>query len=424
MGEARSNYALAGVALFNPIASVFWLDLVRGRRPGLGIVAVSAAGAACAALAAPRERPWRAVGTGLLAAAGAAVAGLAMDRFVAWVEGRESPAAAPDARDLLIPAAAAAAGAIGAIAVAGRAPVTYAPYSGRAGDYRWVSAEPHPAARPTAWAGYLVHQLAVWGCVYAAQRARPGYSDAMRPLNWTTLGVNVAGVLLHYLQSRRYYDGLALDVPEGSSLGSAAFVLMLILAMETPRRGLILGLGKSGLPDELVRFIKYYHGYMFSWATIYTFWYHPIEPLPAHLGGLYHMLLLFVQSSLIFTRAHVDPRWTLVLEMLVLPHAVITTLQKRSGFEGMFTFGFLGMFVLAQMHGLGLSRQARLGMGAAYGATALAYYGGRRQLHHLPDTMRVPILEYVIVGILAGLSLALRQLRRTVQPDQAAPQLT
>lgn len=413
MGTQRSNYALAGAALFNPMAAVYWLDVVRGKRAGAGLVAVGTVGAACAALVAGgRARPGRAVGAGLLAAAGAALAGLALDHYVAWLEGRDGPPAPPNARDLLLPAAAACLGAVGAVALTGREPVALVEHTGRHGDYRWISAAPDPAARPTAWAGYLLHQLAIWGCVYAAQRARPAYADGMRPLNWLALGVNAAGAALHYAQSRRYYDGLALDVPEGSSLGSAAFLLMLTLAMEAPRRGLLLGRGRRALPPELTRFARRYHGYIFSWAAVYTFWYHPVEPLPPHLGGLYHTLMLFVQSSLLFTRAHRDPRWTLALEMLVLPHAVITTLHKRSGFGAMFTFGILGMFVLAQMHGLRLSRRARLMIGGAYGGTVLAYYGARRELRRLPDVLRVPALEYSVVGALALIALLMRALRR------------
>lgn len=412
MGAQRSNYALAGTALFNPMAAVYWLDVIRGQKPGVGLAAVSAAGAACAALAAGRERPLRAVGAGLAAAAGAALAGLALDRYVAWLEQRDAPPAPPDARDLLLPAAAVCAGVVGAAAMVGRKEVEFAPFSGKHGDYRWISANPVPGARPSAWTGYLAHQLAIWGCIYAAQRSRPAYADGMRPLNWITLAVNAGGVALHYAQTRRYYDGLALDVPEGSSLSSAAFMLMVILAMDSPRRGLLLGLKQVKLPPELIRFTRRYHGYIFSWATVYTFWYHPIDPLPSHLTGLYHMLLLFMQSSLVYTRAHLDPRWTLALEMLAMPHAIITTLQKRSGFAPVFVFGFTGMFVLAQMHGLGLSKQTRLGIGALYGATALTWYASQRKLKRLPDVLRIPILEYGVVGILAALSLLIRKLRR------------
>lgn len=417
MMDSFRRYALAGAALFNPMAAMFWLDVVRGRAPSAGLAAVSAAGAACAAFAVPPGRPWRAAGVGLLAAAGAAATGLALRRYVAWLDGRPAPAPSapappgPDARRLLLPAAAVCAAAVGAVAIAGRRPVAYAPHSGRAGDYRWVSRAATPGARASAWAGYLLHQFAIWGCVYAAQQRRPGYAAEMRRLNWVALAVNAGGVALHYAQTRRYYDGLARDVPEGTALGSVAFLLMLAQALEAPRRGLALGRGRSVLPRELTRFARRYHGYIFSWASVYNFWYHPLEPLPAHLGGMYHTLLIFVQSSLFFTRAHRDPRWTLALELLVLPHAVITTLQNRSGYGPMFVFGFLGMFVLTQMHGLGLSPRTRAAIGATYVGAALAWYGGHGQLRRLPDVLRVPALEYGVVALLILLARVLRALR-------------
>lgn len=407
------GYAAAGAALFNPMAAIYWLDVARGRPLSIGTLAVSAAGAACAALAAPRGRPAQAVGAGLLAAGGAALAGLALERYVAWLERDAQPSAAPalDARHVILPAAAACAVVVGGVALAGRQPIAYAPHSGRPGDYRWIAAIPRPGARASAWGGYLLHQLAMWGCIYAGQRRRLAYSDGMRPLNWVALAVNAAGVGLHLAQTRRFYDGTARDVPEGTALGSVAFLLMLTIALEAPRRGLVLGMRRPALPPELTRFARRYHGYIFSWATIYTFWYHPLEPLPAHLGGLYHTLLLFVQSALLFTRAHRDPRWTLVLELLVLPHAVITTRQNRSGYASMFLFGFLGVFVLNQMHGLGLSQRTKAWIGAAYGAAALAWYGRPSRWQQLPKIIRVPALEYGVVALLALLALLIRALK-------------
>lgn len=421
MSQLR-RYAAAGAALFNPIAAMFWLDVRRGRPPSAGLLAVSVAGAACAALTAPRGRPALALGLGLLAGGSAAVAGLLLDRAVArlerWTatEAQLSEASATgraiDARQVLLPAAAVCALAVGAVALAGRRPQAYAPHSGRPGDYRWIAATMLPGARTSAWAGYLLHQLAMWGCIYAAQRQRAAYGDSMRRLNWAALGINAAGAVLHLAQTRRFYDGLARDVPEGTALGSVAFLLMFTQVLEAPRRGLVLGLRRPALPPELGRFARRYHGYIFSWATIYTFWYHPLEPLPAHLGGLYHTLLLFVQSALLFTRAHRDPRWTLLLELLVLPHAVVTTRQNRSGYSAMFSFGFLGVFVLGQMHGLGLSRRARAGIGAAYAAAVLAWYGGRGEWRQLARIGRVPALEYAVIAALALLTLLLRALRR------------
>lgn len=410
--QTLRRYALAGAALLNPIATIFWLDITRGRRPSAGLVAVSAAGAACAVLAAPPGRPVRALGLGLLAAAAAAAAGLAMRPYVAWLERLDRRPTDLDARRVLLPASLVSAAAAGAVLLIGRRPAAYAPHSGRAGDYRWIAASLQPGARATAWCGYLLHQLAAWGCIYVAQAQRPGYSDGMRALNWAALGVNAAGAALHLVQTRRFYDGLARDVPEGSALGSVAFVLIVIQALEAPRRGLVLGLRGPALPPELTRFVRRYHGYIFSWATIYTFWYHPMEPLPAHVGGLYHTLLLFVQSALSFTRAHRDPRWTAALELMVLPHAVSTTLMKGSGYGSMFLSGFLGMAVLTQLHGLGLAPRTRGALGLAYLGGLLAWFGGRGELRRVHRALHIPLLEYAVLGALALVSVAIRWLRQ------------
>jgi len=410
----RTNYALAGAALFNPMAAMYWLDVARGQRPGIGLAFVGTAGALCAGLAAgPRQHPWRALASGFAAAAGAALVGWALRRYVDWVaEQIEAPVASVEGHDLLLPAAAVCAGAVGISALVGRTPEQYIEYSGKPGDYRWIAATPHPAQRWLAWSGYLVHQLASWGCIYAAQRQQLRYTTALRRLNWITLAVNAGGVALHYLQSHYTYDGLARDVPEGSALGSVAFILMMALALEAPRRGLFFGNRKLLPPAELVRFARKFHGYIFSWAATYNFWYHPIDPKPLHYTGLFHTLLLFVQSGLIYTKAHRDPRWTLALELMVLPHAVISTLYKRSGLGAMFTFSLLAMFVVNQMHGLGLSKRARWTIGTGYATTVLAYYGLRREWHRLPDVLRVPILEYGVLGVLVLLSLLIRAVRR------------
>ncbi len=419
MTNPSANYALAGAALFNPMAAMYWLDVMRGQHPGIGLALVSAAGAVCAGLAAePRRHPWRALASGLAAAAGAALAGKVLQQYVRWIESTTArDPSPPNAHDVLAPAAVICAGAVGAAALIGRAPEQYIVYSGKHGDYRWIAAQPHPAQRWLAWSGYLLHQLAVWGCIYTAQRQRLSYTADMRPINWLALAANAGGVALHYLQSHYTYDGLARDVPEGSALGSVAFILMLTLALESPRRGLFFGNRRIMPPAELVRFARRFHGYIFSWAATYNFWYHPIDPKPLHYTGLFHTLLLFVQSALIYTKAHRDPRWTLALEMMVLPHAVISTLYKRSGLGAMFTFSLLAMFVINQMHGLRLPARARWTIGSAYAATALAYYGARREWHRLPDVLRIPILEYGVLGLLVLLSLLMRATRQLRAPQ-------
>jgi len=326
-------------------------------------------------------------------------------------------AAGLDATRLLLPAAGACLAAVGLLGWGARGlRVPYAPHSGRAGDYRWVSRTPTGAARLSAWAGYGLHQLALWGCIYAAQRRRPGYSASLRPLNYAALGVNAAGVALHYAQTRRFYDGLAPDVPEGSALGSVAFLLMMTLALEAPRRGLLFGSRRPRLDPAFVAIVRRYHGYVFSWAVVYTFWYHPMEPRPAHLAGLYHTLLLLIQSSLLFNKAHLDRRWGAALELMVLPHSLVTALMNRNGLAPMFAFGFMGTALAAQANGLGLSRRARAVLGATWLAGAVAVYARRGRLRHLHEVAHVAALEYGVVAVLYGLFLLLRAAARRPCP--------
>ena len=52
--------------------------------------------------------------------------------------------------------------------------------------------------------------------------------------------------------------------------------------------------------------MRKYHGYVFAWATVYTFWYHPMENTAGHLIGFFYMFLLLLQGSLFLTRIHIN----------------------------------------------------------------------------------------------------------------------
>jgi hypothetical protein len=188
-------------------------------------------------------------------------------------------------------------------------------------------------------------------------------------------------------------------VPEGSALGSVAFMLMLILVLEEPRRGLAFGI-RPPLRRDFVELVRRYHGYIFSWAIVYTFWYHPMEGKPGHLVGFFYMALLMLQSSLLFTHAHRDQRWTFVLEMLVLPHALTTAISKRNQLAPMFGFGFLGMLLIAQSYNFKLAPRVRRLAYTGYLLAASATFAQRRQLQRLPDILRIPLLEYAVVAVL------------------------
>ena len=171
--------------------------------------------------------------------------------------------------------------------------------------------------------------------------------------------------------------------------------------MENSRRGLFFG-KKAPISKEIVRFARTYHGYIFAWATIFTFWYHPMENTSAHLIGFVYMFLLMLQGSLFFTRAHLNRWWTVTLEVMVLVHGTLVAVMQGNGIWPMFAFGFAGIFVITQMNGLGLSLKARLLILAAFIVSTLWVYSGRGWIK-LNEIIRIPLIEYLAVFLLAGL---------------------
>ena len=265
--------------------------------------------------------------------------------------------------------------------------------------YYWKLPEATVAGRLTAWGGYLLHQAAIWLLIYRAQAGRLKYSATLHPINLLALTVNAVFVLLHLAQTQVWYDGLAQDVSIWSSQGSVVLLLVLVLLMENSRRGLFFGRRVPALlkPGQVVR---KYHGYVFSWAVIYTFWYHPMEDTPGHLLGTFYTLLLMLQGSLFFTTRHTNRYWTVTLEVMVLFHGVLVAYLTNPGAWTMFGFGFAGIFIITQMHGLGWSKGLRALFVVAYGLAAVAVYGGREWWAY-EELLRVPLIEYGLVFLLA-----------------------
>lgn len=269
--------------------------------------------------------------------------------------------------------------------------------------YEWQLLEPSFWSRFTAWGGYVLHQVAFWAVIAYAQKQRYTYSASIRPINAIALGVNAAFILLHLAQTHFFYDGLAQDVPEWTAQWSVILLLILILIMENPRRGLFFG-AKVGALAEPARIARKYHGYYFAWASIYTFWYHPMEWTSGHLMGFLYMFFLLLQGSLFFTRAHTNRYWTIVIEVMVLIHGVMVAVMNASDNWQMFGFGLAGIFVVTQAHGLGLRPWLRWAIAGIYVALIVGYYSSAGWAN-FPVVLRILVGEYVAVPILAMLIL-------------------
>ncbi len=265
--------------------------------------------------------------------------------------------------------------------------------------YVWKLPEPTFWSRASAWILYVAHQVSIWALIFIAQRSKLKYTKGLHPINVVALAVNAVFIALHLFQTGIWYDGLAQDVSIFSSQGSVILMLVMILLMENNRRGLILG-KKVNLLKETARIARKYHGYIFAWAIIYTFWYHPMENTSGHLIGFFYTFLLLLQGSLFFTRAHLNRWWTFSLEVIVLIHGTMVAIMNGQEIWPMFLFGFLGIFILTQMYGLGLNKWWRWGFIAAYIAGVLAVYSVRGW-GNLNEIIRIPIIEYGLVFVVA-----------------------
>ncbi len=276
--------------------------------------------------------------------------------------------------------------------------VPHLPDSG-ASWYWWQLPERTTMGIFSAWFFYGLHQLTMWGLIFYTQRRQPKYGHRLHDVNWWALGLNGFFCLLHIAQTHLWYDGLAQHVSIWSALVSVAIMLIWVLLMETPRRGLFFG-KKPPFSKSIIRAAKKYHGYYFSWAIIYTFWYHPTEATWGHLMGFSYIFVLLLQGSLFFTRFHLNRKWTLLLEMWVIAHGTIVALESPHNIWGMFFFGFMGIFIITQMHGLNLTTLQKWGFTFVYLASA-SVVAIQRGLLFFTELPRIPVIDYCGVFILA-----------------------
>lgn len=275
--------------------------------------------------------------------------------------------------------------------------------------YEWQLQEPTIWTRATAWGGYFAHQVSIWWLIWTAQQQRPGYTKGLHRFNVLALGANALFIALHFVQTQVWYDGLAQDVHETTAQWSVILLLMAVVVMESQRRGLVFGV-RSGFVAEAGPFFRRYHGYYFAWATIYTFWYHPMEDTWGHLFGFFYMFLLLLQGSLFFTRMHVNRNWTVFMEVTFAFHGAMVAYLAGQAWQ-MFLMGGLGMFIVTQMHGLGLSRRARWIIAAGYLAGVAALYS-QRGWQYLPEIAGIPLTILAGAFVLALLLLGGRRVLR------------
>ena len=284
--------------------------------------------------------------------------------------------------------------------------------------YYWKLPNPTFWTRATAWGFYLLHQLSFWGLIYYAQTRVKKYSTKMHWVNYAALAVNAFFILLRILQTQLWYDGLAQDVSIWSSQISVIILLVWVLLMENRTRGIFFG-KPAPLSKDLIRFARKYHGYFFAWATVYTFWYHPTIATSGHMIGFLYMFLLLLQGSLFFTRIHINRWWMLFQEVAVLVHGTLVAVMQGNGMWPMFAFGFGGVFVITQMHGLKLPKWLRWTFLAIYITLALLVYSAR-DITMIHQIAWIPVIEYLVVFALAGVLWGIMRMTSKRSSPQAS----
>jgi hypothetical protein len=266
--------------------------------------------------------------------------------------------------------------------------------------YDWQLAQHTTMGRITAWGLYALHQIILWALIYYAQTNVKKYTNGLHPVNVWALGVNALFIVLHFVQTHIWYDALAMDMSSLTSQGSVILMLCFILVLENKRRGMFFG-AKAPFSERVVSFAKKYHGYLFAWATVYTFWFHPMVGTPGHLAGFFYMFLLLLQGSLFLTRIHINKWWTLTQEVTVLFHGTLVAIFQGADIWQMFAFGFGAMFIVTQMHGLNISRLTRWLIGLGYATAVIVVYNA--DWAKLNEIIRIPFIEYLVAFLMAGL---------------------
>lgn len=283
--------------------------------------------------------------------------------------------------------------------------------------YYWKIPNPTFWTHATAWGFYLAHQFTLWALIWYAQNKIGSYSSGLHKVNLWALVANAFFILLHFVQTHIWYDGLAQDVSIFSSQGSVIVLLVWVLLMENSRRGIFFG-KKLPVSKAITQFAKKYHGYFFAWAIIYTFWYHPMVNTQGHLIGFVYMFLLMLQGSLFFTRIHINRWWMVTQEATVAIHGTLVAVMQGNGLWPMFFFGFGGIFVMTQMYGLKISKTIRWLIIAAYVIAVMAVYIPAG-LGRINEIVRIPLIEYLSVAVLALLFGGGLWLFRKLKPEKA-----
>jgi hypothetical protein len=251
-------------------------------------------------------------------------------------------------------------------------------------------------ARITAWSFFAIHLVGNMILLKRLKLDQSNKQDGLSKFNIYLLIYNAIFIVIHFLHTWIWYDALAQDTPVWSSQGSVIVMLVLILIMENKRRGLFFG-KKVPFPKESTSWIVKNHGKFIVLATVFTFWYHPMEFTSFHMFGFFYMFLLFIQLSFARTKIHYNNYFKVVLEVAVLFHGTTVAMVSQNAPFAMFLFGFAAIFFVTQIYGLGLNKKLIVGSQISFLLIVILVYSGLFTDYTFVDVnevIRIPFIEY------------------------------
>ena len=199
--------------------------------------------------------------------------------------------------------------------------------------------------RLTPWLLYTAHQLLVWYTLYRGHLENPSHVVHVNIVrgklcrhSWILFAINQIFFIFHLAQTHLTYDGLAQDV-SAISPHAAIFVLVaFLMMMEYKDRGTMFNIHHGGHHDgdhsrgykihkSVSHLGRKYHGYVFSWITLFVFWYHPLINTPAHIASTLVTWLITLQGCIMYTRLHLKRGWRFLLEASTLGYAGVMAYQ-------------------------------------------------------------------------------------------------
>jgi len=242
------------------------------------------------------------------------------------------------------------------------------------------------------------------------------------------LYVNMFFIPMKLITNYFTYNAMSAHLPLWFGQGTVFNIVLIVMAMQVPVRGMICGTCKNGCGcgsrstkkgpkccenanggywKEMATFLRKYHGYYIAFGVTNDWYYHPMEATPGHLSGIMNDLFFFWQVITIYTPTHRNKWWCIACEFAVTLHGPLIALGRGGG-AGMFGFGFSMVFIVTGQWGLPLKWYWRASFFIIFITTVLLNYGlGWSSGFNKPNVgwsdmseiTRIPSLYYIIMAL-------------------------